>query len=82
MKKKTISILSAFMSLLMLCSLCLGLAGCAVSVKASDLMAGIESKNTAEPGPVSAGEADIDVWLEECDTMLYLDCVSVSVSVE
>ena len=31
---------------------------------------------------VSAGEADIDVWLEECDTMLYLDCVSVSVSVE
>ena len=58
MKKKTISILSAFMSLLMLCSLCLGLAGCAVSVKAADLMAGIESKNTSEPGPVSAGEAD------------------------
>ena len=29
-----------------------------------------------------AGEADLEIWLEDCDTLLYLDCISLPVSVE
>ena len=28
-----------------------------------------------------AGEADLEVWLEDCDTLLYLDSISIPVSV-
>ena len=28
------------------------------------------------------GEADLEIWLEDCDTLLYLDSISIPVSVE
>ncbi len=31
---------------------------------------------------IASGEADLEIWLEDCDTQLYLDCVSIPVSVE